>query len=137
MEDSAESTRWLLLVCQLPAQPAYERVKLHRRLQAIGAVAVKKTVYALPATDDALEDFLWTAKEVGAAGGEAFVCEARLVEGISDAQLRASFGAARDADYHALAEEAAALTPSRRSKRGASAPDASSARSALSRLRRR
>ena len=137
MTDASESTRWLLLVCQLPAQPAYERVKLHRRLQAIGAVAVKKTVYALPATDGALEDFLWTAKEVDAAGGEAFVCEARLVEGISDAQLRASFGAARDADYHALAEEAAALTPSRSSKRAATAFDAASARSALPRLRRR
>jgi len=137
MEDSAESTRWLLLVCQLPAQPAYERVKLHRRLQAIGAVAVKKTVYALPATDQSLEDFLWTAKEVDAAGGEALVCEARLLEGISDAQLRASFGAARDADYHALAEQVAALTPARGSKCGASALTASAARSALPRFRRR
>lgn len=137
MTTAPESTRWLLLVCQLPAQPAYERVKLHRRLQAIGAVAVKKTVYALPGTDEALEDFLWTAKEVDAAGGEAFVCEARLVEGISDAQLRASFGAARDADYHALAEEAAALSPAQSSKRGASGIDASAVRSALPRLRRR
>jgi hypothetical protein len=137
MTSATESTRWLLLVCQLPAQPAYARVKLHRRLQAIGAVAVKKTVYALPATDEALEDFLWTAKEVDAAGGEAFVCEARLVEGVSDAQLRASFAAARDADYHALVEEVAALMPARSSKRGAGTVDAPAARSALTRLRRR
>jgi hypothetical protein len=40
MTDESKSTRWLLLVCQLPAHPAYERVKLHRRLQTIGAVAV-------------------------------------------------------------------------------------------------
>ena len=36
--------RWLLLVHQLPAKPAYLRVKIWRRLQDIGAVAVKKTV---------------------------------------------------------------------------------------------
>ena len=55
------SVQWLLLIHQLPAHPAYQRVKLHRRLQAIGAVAVKKSVHALPATEDTLEDLVWTA----------------------------------------------------------------------------
>jgi hypothetical protein len=136
MASDPESTRWLLLIHQLPAHPAYERVKLHRRLQAIGAVAVKKTVHALPATDEALEDMLWTAKEVEAAGGEAFICEARLVEGVTDAQLRAAFGIARDGDYRALAEEAAAAQPARAAKRGDGDADAL-ARSAVARLRRR
>lgn len=131
-----ESTRWLFLIHQLPAHPAYERVKLHRRLQAIGAVAVKKTVYALPATDEALEDLLWTAKEVEAAGGDAFICESRLVEGVTDAQLRAAFGAARDAEYRALAAEAKAAQPAKRAKRADSKTDTAT-RSALTRLRRR
>ena len=43
--------RWLLLIHQLPAKPAYLRVKVWRRLQALGAVAVKNAVYALPASD--------------------------------------------------------------------------------------
>jgi hypothetical protein len=30
--------RWLLLIHQLPAKPAYFRVKIWRRLQALGAV---------------------------------------------------------------------------------------------------
>ena len=98
--------RWLLLIHQLPAQPAYQRVKIWRRLQVVGAVAVKKSVYALPLSDDALEDFLWTAKEVEAAGGEVLVCEARLLQGTTDEQLGALFDAARTEDYHALKSEA-------------------------------
>jgi hypothetical protein len=40
---SGSPAQWLLLVHQLPARPAYQRVKLRRRLQALGAVSVKKT----------------------------------------------------------------------------------------------
>jgi hypothetical protein len=135
MTDTEKST-WLLLVHQLPAHPAYERVKLHRRLQAIGAVAVKKTVHALPCTEESREDFLWTAKEIEAAGGEAFICEARLLEGVTDAQLRSAFRAARDADYGAVAKEAAAARPAASLKR----PQPSAGptlRSTAGRLRRR
>jgi hypothetical protein len=39
---------WLLLVHQLPAKPAYLRVKIWRRLQDLGAIAVKNAVHALP-----------------------------------------------------------------------------------------
>jgi hypothetical protein len=122
--------QWLFLLHQLPAHPAYERVKLHRRLQSIGAVAVKKTVYALPATEEALEDFLWTAKEVEAAGGEAVVCRAELVHGIDDGQLRQLFDAARDAEYRELAQEVRSLA-------SAPADGTELTRSAVSRFRKR
>ena len=134
---SEPAARWLLFVHQLPARPAYQRVKLHRRLQSIGAVAVKNTVQALPASDDALEDLLWTAKEVEAAGGEAFVCEARLVQGVSDAQLRALFNAARDADYRAVAAEAAAGHRRLTGKRSGSEGAVSQGRAVAERLRKR
>ena len=64
--------RWLLLIHQLPAKPAYLRVKVWRRLQALGAVAVKNAVYALPASEQAQEDFEWLLREIGEGGGEAF-----------------------------------------------------------------
>ncbi|MGL4960199.1 MAG: chromate resistance protein ChrB domain-containing protein [Inquilinus sp.] len=98
--------RWLLLIHQLPTKPAYFRVKIWRRLQGIGAVAVKNTVYALPANAETQEDFEWLLKEIVEGGGEAMVCEARLVDGLSDAQVRALFDTARDEDYGALANEA-------------------------------
>ncbi len=96
---------WLLLLHHMPAKPAYARVKLWRRLQALGAVAVKNAAYALPASPEAQEDLEWVLKEIVAAGGEAVVLEARLVDGLTDAELRVQFTAAREADYAALADE--------------------------------
>jgi len=98
--------RWLLLIHQLPAKPAYARVKVWRRLQALGAVTVKGSVYALPANGETREDFSWLAKEIVESSGEAIVCEAALVEGLSDAELQALFDAARDEDYARIASEA-------------------------------
>lgn len=102
--------RWLLLIHQLPSKPAYFRVKIWRRLQRIGAVAVKSTVYALPANAETQEDFEWLLKEVGEGGGEAMLCEARLIDGLTDAQVQALFDAARDEDYGAIATEARVLS---------------------------
>jgi hypothetical protein len=103
------TVRRLLLIHQLPAKPAYQRVKVWRRLQGIGAVAVKNTVYALPATPEAQEDFEWLLREIVQGGGEAIVCEARLVEGLTDQEVRALFDRARDEDYEELAKELRAL----------------------------
>ena len=70
--------RWLLLIHQIPPTPNYLRVKIGRRLQALGAVAVKNSVYVLPRSEQALEDFQWVRREVVAGRGEATVCEARF-----------------------------------------------------------
>jgi len=102
---SVEPAEWLLLLHQLPAKPAYARVKLWRRLQALGAVAVKNAVYALPAGPQAQEDFEWALKEITAAGGEGMIVEARLIDGLSDDAVRALFNTAREAEYRALAKE--------------------------------
>jgi hypothetical protein len=101
--------RWLLLIHQLPAKPAYMRVKLWRRLQGLGAVAVKNAVYALPASEQGQEDFEWLVKEIVEAGGEALICEARLIDGLSDGDVRELFRGARDSDYAEIAAEARAL----------------------------
>lgn len=101
---------WLLLIHQLPAKPAYARVKVWRRLQALGAVIVKNAVYALPSNEETQEDFAWLAREIDELGGEAFVCEAELVEGLGDAELRQMFIAARNQDYERVAGEARALS---------------------------
>jgi hypothetical protein len=103
------ASRWLLLLHQLPSKPAYVRVKLWRRLQALGAVALKNAVHALPATGQAREDFEWLRKEIVQAGGEAVICEARLVDGLTDGETRGLFNAARDGEYEEIAKEARQL----------------------------
>jgi hypothetical protein len=97
------AARWLLLIHQLPAKPAYARVKVWRRLQALGAVMVKNAVYALPANAETREDFAWLAKEIVESAGEAIVCEASFIEGLTDDQLQALFDSARDEDYARIA----------------------------------
>ena len=81
--------RWLLLIHQIPPKPSYLRVKVGRRLQGLGAVAVKNSVYVLPRSEQALEDFQWVRREIVAGGGDASVCEARFVEGLEDASVEA------------------------------------------------
>lgn len=98
--------KWLLLIHQLPAKPAYARVKVWRRLQALGAVTVKGSVYALPANAETREDFAWLAKEIVESGGEAMICEAALVEGLVDHEMQGLFDQARDEDYAHIAQEA-------------------------------
>ena len=99
-------TEWLLLIHQVPPKPDYLRVKVARRLLRIGAIALKNTVYLLPSTDAALEDLQWTARQIREAGGEANLCRAQLIDGITDADLEQRFNDARDADYEPLLKEA-------------------------------
>src|SRR5579875_3738330 len=101
--------RWLLMIHQLPAQPAYLRVKVWRSLQSLGAVTLKNAVYVLPATEQTQEDFQWVLRELAEGGGDGLICEARCVDGLSDQDIRNLFNAARDADYDAIAKAARAL----------------------------
>src|SRR2546422_813298 len=105
---------WLLLIHQLPAKPAYLRVKIWRRLQGIGAVAVKNAVHALPMNEGTQEDFEWLLREIVEGGGEAFVCEARLIDGLSDEEVKKFFDQARDVDYEEIAKDARTLSKSLR-----------------------
>src|SRR5512137_717313 len=100
--------RWLLLIHQIPPRPAYLRVKTGRQLQRIGAVAIKNSVYALPAGDETQEDLQWVLREIVKGGGDASIVEARFVDGLSAGQVVALFQVAREADYRELAGEARA-----------------------------
>jgi hypothetical protein len=108
VNDSTEG-RWLLLIHQLPPKPDYFRVKIWRRLQRLGAVAIKNSVYVLPKNEQTQEDFQWVLREIVEGGGEATLCEARFVEGLSDDQVEGLFQAARSAEYGQIAEEARRL----------------------------
>jgi hypothetical protein len=105
-----ESARWLLLIHQIPPKPAYFRAKVGRRLQRLGAVAIKNSVYVSPFTAATQEDLQWVAREIVADGGEATVCTAQFVEGLRDDQVERLFHAAREADYAEIADDARQAT---------------------------
>src|SRR4051812_37401852 len=109
--------RWWLLVHQLPPKPDYFRVKIGRRLQALGAVAVKNSVYVLPYSDQTQEDLQWLLGEIRDGGGEVVLCEARFADGISDADVRTRFRTARDEDYREIARAADSILDDAKSVR--------------------
>ncbi|WP_263588485.1 chromate resistance protein [Sphingopyxis sp. GC21] len=109
MIDTAGADIWLVLLHQLPAKPPYLRVKIWRRLQAVGAVPLKNAVHVLPRREETKAAFRDLLAEIISNGGEAVLIEARLIEGQSDAELHALFDAARDADYDELAQAARGL----------------------------
>jgi hypothetical protein len=88
-QGASAPARWLLFIHQLPPKPDYLRVKVRRRLRGIGAVAVKQTVYLLPNTAEALEDFHWLREEIESEGGSAMIAEAEFIEGLSDEEVEA------------------------------------------------
>jgi hypothetical protein len=128
--------RWLVLIHQIPPHPGYLRVKIGRRLQALGAVPVKNSVYVLPRSDEAREDFQWVRREIAAGKGDASVCEARFVEGLSDDDVEALFDTARQADYEALAKEARELH-AETGRRGKRVPTTGQIDASVRRLRKR
>jgi hypothetical protein len=98
-----------MLVHQLPPEPPALRVRVWRRLQALGALQLKSSVYLLPENEATLEDFEWLVEEIRSSGGEATLWRAALVEGASDAGLIAQFQELVAAEYEALERELRAL----------------------------
>jgi hypothetical protein len=105
----AARPKWLLLMHQLPARPTNVRVKTWRRLQDVGAVAVKNSVYALPNSRQSREDFEWIKGEIEAMKGQASVFVADAVDGRSSEELVATFRRNTGKEYEALAEDAEKL----------------------------
>ncbi len=118
---------WLILVHRIPSRPLYLRAKMRQRLAAIGAAAVKNSVYLLPYGAETLEDLQWIAQEIVAGGGDAHLFSGDFVDGVAGDAAVAQFRQERDADYAALAEEAKAAL------RGRGARDLSAAHQRLAR----
>ena len=96
---------WILLVHQLPQKPTKLRVRTWRKLQALGAVAIKNSVYVLPYNEKTNEDFLWLRQEIESSGGEANLFRAGSVEGATDNEIIELFRKERDEEYAKLITE--------------------------------
>jgi len=114
----AGQRRWLILVHQLPPLPSNLRVRTWRRLQQLGAVAVKQSVYVLPDTAESREDFEWLKVEIEAAGGEAIVYSADHVDPAAEAALIEQFRDLRQQAYAELAGELQRIQRPRAPRRG-------------------
>jgi hypothetical protein len=130
---AAGQPSWLLLIHQLPPRPLYLRAQVRRRLAQVGAVPLKNSVYVLPDSPEGLEDLQWIAQEAAAAGGEACVCRATILSGVTTEALELRF---RDDASARLAPLKGALADRLAALRRARAPAAGARQADLARLRR-
>ena len=101
-----------MLIHQLPPKPTNLRVRIWRQLQKLGAVAIKSSVYVLPANEKTNEDFQWLKQEIESAGGEAVVFRATAVEGTTDKEIIVAFRNARDEEFAEITAQFDGLTDS-------------------------
>jgi hypothetical protein len=80
-------------------------VKTWRRLQQIGALAVKQAAYVLPDSPNAREDFEWLKAEIEAEGGQVSVFVADTLDTWSNDALVEEFRRSREEAYARLAGE--------------------------------
>src|SRR5216117_4117350 len=96
--------RWLLVLHQIPPKPAYFRAKVLRRLNQIGALAIKNSAYLLPANDETLEDLQWVRRDIEKQGGEAWLFRTDVIGGLTDEAICEAFRTLRAPDYAELIE---------------------------------
>jgi hypothetical protein len=110
---------WILLIHQLPPKPTNLRVRTWRKLQKLGAISIKNSVYVMPFNEKTHEDFQWLKQEIESAGGEATVFRAGAVEGATDEEIVNAFRKERDEEYTKIAADLDGLTGTiREQKRG-------------------
>ena len=97
------NTQFLLLIVSLPPNPSSLRVRVWRRLRALGAVALKRTVYLLPDTPDNYEQFQWLGQEIQRERGETILLRVDQIENMSRTDIIRLFHEARDPDYRQIA----------------------------------
>ena len=115
-------TTWLMLIVALPTHPSSLRVRAWRKLRALGAVALKNSVWVLPFSPERLERLQWLTQEIQKDRGEATLVRVDRLENMSEADVVRLFHEAREADYRTLATRyRASLRGLGRRARGAAA----------------
>ncbi len=94
----------MVFVHQLPAHPSNARVKIWRRLQQVGAIAMKNAVHVLPESAQSREDFEWLRAEVTAQGGQAAIFGVSM-DDADERQVVAQFHAASAGEFTQLRKE--------------------------------
>src|ERR1700730_930865 len=97
---------WLLLLHQIPPSPPYLRAKVLRRLNQIGALAIKNSAYVIPETNETIEDIQWLRFEAAKESGETWLFRAEPLAGLTNESLIASFRKISSEEYTQLLDEA-------------------------------
>ena len=103
---------WLLLIFSLPSKRTSERVKIWRKLQKYGTVALRNSGYVLPNTSVNQERFEWLATAIRGFKGESSVLQVQAIDDLPSDVLKEQFREVRKSDYTELIREVQRLKPS-------------------------
>src|SRR5260370_6314372 len=103
---------WLLLIFSLPSKRASERVKIWRKLQKYGTVALRNSGYVLPNTSVNQERLEWLATAIRGFKGESSVLQVQAIDDLPSDVLKDQFREVRKLDYTELIREDQRLKPS-------------------------
>jgi len=96
---------WIVLMFNLPAKQASQRVEVWRKLKRYGALPLESGGYLLPNTPQTLEQFEWLAVAIRKFKGQASVLRVQSVDDRPDNELRRNFVDARSKNYEQLQSE--------------------------------
>lgn len=99
------SSKWLLLLYKLPAEPSAPRVYIWRKLKRLGALLFLDSIWVLPETPRTLEHFQWLAAEITEMGGEVLLWQSHPALVGQENDLRQQFIVQVDEGYSALLAE--------------------------------
>lgn len=116
--------KFSMLIHNIPPNPPYLRAKVRQRLNALGAVALKNSVYLLPHTSDSSEAFRALVEEIREGGGEGYVGAFEPAAGMTDQDVIEKFRNERQRDYAALLDDIRAAEKRWRQKSAVRSPEA-------------
>src|SRR5205823_9416099 len=107
-----EPVAWLLLIFSLPAKRTSERVRIWRKLQKYGTLALRNSGYVLPNTPTNQERLEWLAIAIRGFKGEASVLQILAIDDLPSDMLKERFRDERKPDYTSLIREILPFKPS-------------------------
>jgi hypothetical protein len=97
--------RWLLLVYRVPSEPSRLRATVWRRIKSLGAIYLQSSAAALPASVASERALRKLRSEILDMNGTAALLSCEVLAG--EADIRASFQAARDDEYEEIVDKCA------------------------------
>jgi DNA-binding transcriptional regulator PaaX len=100
--------QWVLLCYRLPREPSTPRITVWRNLKRLGVGQLADGLVTLPADERTREQLEWVAEQVLESGGDASIWLAQPATLAQERQVVAAMKAARESEYQAVIDEAAA-----------------------------
>jgi hypothetical protein len=117
----SDNAVWIVLMFNLPATQASQRVEVWRKLKRYGALPLESGGHLLPNNPQTLEHFEWLAVTIRKFKGQASVLRVQSVDDCPDDELRRGFVDARSRDYEQLHSELKKVLKSSKRSMGVSA----------------